>query len=102
MHLYVFPREYIQVPSGTNPIHPSYPWYNYYIYTFFTLDFSAAAWESGSSRASERGSEVVGMERGSSATPPNNGSTIVSDFLVSLVDLEDFVSTNVCFGGNKN
>ncbi len=23
------PREYIQVPSATNPIHPSYPWYNY-------------------------------------------------------------------------
>ncbi len=26
------PREYIQVPSGTNPIHRSYPWSNYYVY----------------------------------------------------------------------
>ncbi len=23
--------EYIQLPSGTNPIHPRYPWYNYYM-----------------------------------------------------------------------
>ncbi len=63
--------------------------------TFFVLNFSAAARESGSSSTKDKGSEVMWADRGSLAMPPNRGSMIVSGFLVSLEDLDVFVSTIV-------